>query len=93
MSGNELYEECSATGVDKSAKHVACMAYVTGVLDTLGLAQTAGRDGANVCLPGGVTRRQMGDVVKLYLERNPQERHRDAASLAAQALAQAFPCP
>ncbi len=44
------------------------------------------------CTPNGVTRGQTRDIVVAYLVNHPEQRHFIASSLAAYALAVAFPC-
>jgi hypothetical protein len=88
IEGNELYESCEASDF----RWVICMGYVAGVADTLETDRAAGGDAPKVCIPTQGTRGQVIDVVKLYLERNPQERHLAAAVLVTKALVAAFPC-
>jgi hypothetical protein len=44
------------------------------------------------CSPNGATIGQMQDIVKAHLEKNPQNRHINAAQLASQALVAVWPC-
>lgn len=46
-----------------------------------------------ICQPAGVTGDQIIDVVKKFLEENPERRHEDASALVYSALFDAFPCP
>ncbi|WP_363117903.1 Rap1a/Tai family immunity protein [Marivita sp. XM-24bin2] len=46
----------------------------------------------HVCLPLGVERGQMIDVVIKYLDANPAQRHNPARMLTWLALLEAFPC-
>jgi hypothetical protein len=54
----------------------------TDMLNLLGL----------VCLNGNVTKGQVRDVIKKYMQDHPAERSHPAASLAYSALTEAFPC-
>lgn len=44
------------------------------------------------CTPANVTNGQTQDVVKNYLTRHPELRHKPAALLVSQAFVEAFPC-
>jgi ABC-type branched-subunit amino acid transport system ATPase component len=60
------------------------LGYVMGVSDSL--------DGIIHCSGQNVTNGQTRDVVKAYLEKNPQIRDMAAETLASKALQDAFPC-
>ena len=81
VSGNQLYSNCTSTN-DAQA---ACMGFTTGSADQLSLD-------SKICASAEVTRGQIMDIVKTYLERNPELRHYPAAMLASAALRQALPC-
>ena len=81
VGGNELFKRCSRTGADL----LFCQGYIAGIADTLELT-------AEICLPQNSDLRQSSDVVTNYLRGHPETRHRAAASEAADALKQAFPC-
>jgi len=59
-----------------------CYGYVAGVVDML----------YTVCLPDGMTRQQVIDVLTLWLRDHPEKRHLPASSLVAGALKEKFPC-
>jgi hypothetical protein len=87
-SGNLLWSHCTSN----SAYEVGlCRGYVAGIADVMALGTAI--FGFRACLPQHVTTDQTQDVVKRLLEQHPEGRHYTAASLAAQALALAFPCP
>jgi Rap1a immunity proteins len=46
----------------------------------------------NICLPDGVTPRQMALVVTAYVDRNPARMHEPFALLAYEAMSKAWPC-
>jgi Ssp1 endopeptidase immunity protein Rap1a len=48
---------------------------------------------SNSCPPGGVTNKQIIDIVRRYLEDNPETRHEAAYVLISRALVKSFPCP
>lgn len=60
--------------------------HVAGVSDLL-------TETGAVCVLPQVLFKQLGDVALNYINDHPEQRHSSAASLAATALAAAFPCP
>jgi Rap1a immunity proteins len=86
-SGNDLWSLCSGNSGIQSG---LCMGYVRGIADAM-MVQPPGVAGRRACFPEQVTAEQARDVVKRYLEQHPEVRHYSAASLAAEALAEAFP--
>jgi hypothetical protein len=85
VGGNQL-NELFTTNPD------AAMTYVQGVADAFALLKTL-RNRIEVCLPDKVTKQQLGDVVRKYLQDHPADRHTAASSLVLLALGEAFPCP
>lgn len=79
VTGNDLHEMCRE--VDRE-----CKAYIIGVHDALAPPRP-------YCTPIEVRGSQIQDVVRLYLEAHPEERHRTAPSLIVTALSNGFPCP
>ena len=59
--------------------------YIQGVHDALQPTRV-------ICVPDGVTGGQLGDVVKLYIGKHPENRYRSADELVAAALKGKFPC-
>ena len=57
--------------------------YVTGVVDA--------HWGA-LCIPKDASSAQIKDMVKVYLEDHPEERHHTADSIVINAINEAFPC-
>jgi hypothetical protein len=81
MDGNGLLSKIN--DVEFLPKMVA-LGYVQGVADVYA--------GTKICMPKNVTAGQARDVVKQYLEINPEKRHYSADSLVLNALAQVWPC-
>lgn len=81
VSGNDLYAECSANTQ-------LCLGFVEAVADSF-----TSYEPSLLCLPGTVTNGQLVDIVAKFLRDNPEERHRTAYMLVAQAIGAAFPCP
>ncbi|WP_422075249.1 Rap1a/Tai family immunity protein [Sulfitobacter geojensis] len=89
QSGNTLYDTCTG---NLGGRAGACFGYVTGVID--GITNAHVRRGSKIpfCIPAGVTKRQVADVVVVFLAANPAERNIDGAHLVRVALIRAFPC-
>ena len=92
--GNRLYEWCATPEGDPrySWSSINCNGYVTGVIDSLEVAEKAGSGPITVCVPSGATVQQVRDVVLKYLTNHPEQRHTAAAILTILALREAFPC-
>jgi hypothetical protein len=60
--------------------------YVRAVSEALAVARHA-------CYPPDVTPQQMNAIVLKYIAANPEKWNRQAISLAATAISEAFPCP
>jgi len=94
MGGNELYnalvdyERTPSTNVVIASTGFG---YVVGVADA-GNNVRHPLTGFHFCIPLGVTKGQIVDVARLYLERNPKVRHLTAHSILGAAFAEAFPC-
>lgn len=78
--GNKLYSDLTGT----TAQQMVGMGYVMGVADAL--------SNVTVCAPPNVTAGQVTDMVRLYLEEQPQLRHFMADSLVNRVLSKAWPC-
>lgn len=81
MDGNGLLSKMN--DVEYLPRMVA-LGYVQGVADVY--------HGTKICAPANMTAGQARDVVKHYLEVNPDKRHFAADSLVLNALAQVWPC-
>jgi len=88
-SGNQLYELCSAP--DSTWQSAVCEGYVLAIDDML-TAQHMLDEQKGICLPDGVTREQMKDVVTSYLRDHPDDRQKWMFVLASEGLVAAFPC-
>ena len=86
-TGNDLWSHCSGKG---DAHFGLCAGFVVGIADAM--SNVTGILGRRACIPLPVSRGQVLDVVKRYLEQHPETRHDSAVSLVAQALSEAFPC-
>lgn len=82
-SGNDLFAKCADTN---SFYNGYCLGYVVAAVD-------AWDADIGICLPDGVTKGQIKDVVIKYLVDHPDRRHYVAASNVNAALWTAFPCP
>lgn len=87
-SGSSLLQHCrNSTG---SFLDGVCAGFILGVADAL--ASPGGVFGFRACRPPAATRGQLTEIVVKHLQGNPQQWHLSGASIAAQALARAFPC-
>ena len=82
-NGNALLQDCG-TNVMK------CLGYVQAVIDTLASGNVI--NGYHACIPGNLSGQQVMDIASQYLRNAPQDRHRGASGLAADAFSKAFPC-
>jgi hypothetical protein len=86
-TGNSLLQRCT----DPVGSAQACMAYTGAIADAM-----SGHDlvhGLRACVPVGITRGKVVDIVKAYLVAHPELRHYAASVLAARAFQEAWPCP
>jgi hypothetical protein len=75
---------------DSSSRFSPCAlayGYIRGVLDTL---EETGA--APLCIRGGVTNAQLGEIVLRYLRAHPEEWDLSGALIVHRALSKAFPC-
>ncbi len=87
-TGNELKKFCASDEPD--VLYGFCMGLISGVYEGYNTA-TEILDRAH-CVPKGVTRIQMRDVVKNFMDENPQLLHKEAAFIIMVALIKNFPC-
>ena len=87
ISGNTMKATCHSESL---ANQGICLGFATaiaGVLDDQSI------QGWRACIPSGVTRGQLRDVMVKFLDDRPEALHFSAESLAAHAFEIAFPCP
>lgn len=89
MNGNRLYWQLTSPETERKAYGAS---YIAGVHDAVSTMQSVQAVPERICAPYGATPEQLGDVVKEYLERNPERRHQSAAANVVLALRGAFPC-
>lgn len=88
VSGNKLYETCTSSEVSSL---LICDGYTEAIFDAAGQPPN-GVLGWEHCGRGGVTLRQVEDIVVRFLRTHPEKRDFGAAGLVGQAVAEAFPC-
>jgi hypothetical protein len=91
VSGNELHEWLSGDETSRSWGQI----YVMGIADAHQAIVNQMPPKARkpyFCLVSGVEDQQLGDVVRQYLQKHPETRHRSAGRLVIGALVAAFPC-
>jgi hypothetical protein len=83
FTGNTLKDYCDAgQGTGRSG---LCIGFIVGVHDS---TEYSGQ----FCIPASVQAEQLIDVVKIFLEQNPQLRHLNATGAVVGSLSAAFPC-
>ena len=94
VTGNELWTYCAVTDPGSQGfNHLYfgdCEGFMLAIADAL--TSPNGIYGFRACFPANSTRGQSMAVVRRYLEQHPEQRHYQAGSLVAAALAEAFPC-
>lgn len=68
-------------------ERLVAMGYIVGIHDAL--------SGLTVCSPDSITKGQVRDLIKIYIDNNPKLRSNStelASKTVAQALAQVWPC-
>jgi hypothetical protein len=83
-TGNDLLNAC---GSAKPLEYGMCMGYISGLVDGFLVA-----DRTIICVPAGLTRGQLRDVVVAGIQSLPKERGQVAYAVALLALAKTFPC-
>ena len=87
VTGNDLLSNCSGS----VTFHLRCVGYIQGVADTMQNIRAV--YGLSPCPPGGVTERQIEDVVISDLRANATTRDQSAASLIVGSIVDAWKCP
>jgi hypothetical protein len=85
-TGNTLKQKCGGAGITEGV----CIGYIEGVADVLSSGTVL--HGFKACFPVDLITGQLLDVVKNWIERNPEKLHYSAPGLVASALSSAFPC-
>ncbi len=80
LDGNQLFELCTA-------QNPICTGYVMGIAD----ARDNDQNGISFCIPNGVSKTHLHDVVVKYLRKNPDHRY-PAPLLVSAAFAEVFQC-
>jgi len=98
MTGKELSQLCDANST--FLEFARCVGYLEGFNDgmvgessarTLE-SMTAPRPAKSVCVPEGVTLRQMRDIIMAHLTANPDDLRQFGSIFIRTALYEAYPC-
>jgi hypothetical protein len=81
IDGNKLHQYLTS---QNNAEYVHGLGYVIGVSDFIA--------GSLTYPPSNVTTGQLGDMVRNYLERYPEQRHKTADLLVAVVMSAQWPC-
>lgn len=82
-TAQSLYTQLYGNSNDR----LVAMGYIVGIHDAL--------SGISICSPDSITKGQVRDLVKLYLDNNPRMRANGnelASKVVGQALSQVWPC-
>lgn len=83
-TGRDLLAACTSA---EALDYGMCVGYINGVVD--GFLVT---DRTSICLPAGVTRGQLRDVVLAGITASPRESEQEPYVAALLAMSRAFPC-
>jgi predicted RecA/RadA family phage recombinase len=83
-TNNDLLAACTSP---KPLEYGMCMGYISGVVDGFLVG-----DRTSICIPAGVTKGQMRDVVLSGIAANPKERAQEAYAGTLLALSRQYPC-
>jgi len=85
-NGNSIYEKLTS---DNPMMRINAMGYIMGVVDA-----TKSEPNKNIayCLPSEITKRQINDIVKLFLEMYPEYRSWAGSDVVSISLAAKFSC-
>jgi Rap1a immunity proteins len=91
IKGTDLYTACTGTPHDQAE----CRMWIIGFFNGFGLAQIAARQKRLplACYPDDLTNGQASLIVEKFMRDHPEALHLSAITIAATALALAFPCP
>lgn len=89
LSGNQLYTSCSSQ--NNVYYQAECLNYIIGAYDAIE-SVTDVINAHPFCSPIEATKGQIRDIVILWLQKHPEQRHFTASSDILQALREAFPC-
>jgi len=87
-SGNEIYKLLTSKGL---CSHYTVEGYILGAIDATLSLQRVYHLPVQWTIPSGVTKGNIFDTIKQYLEKHPEERNESAYVLVNRALAKAFP--
>ncbi len=87
--GNDMKNFCHSEAPNFSQG--LCVGFAMAVAEIAGSQPIFDRQRA--CIPPGVKRGQLKDIMVKFLDDHPEQLHLTATSLAARAYEEAFPCP
>jgi hypothetical protein len=94
MTGNQLHQMCISQDLVMKA---SCFSLIAGFSYGVNAAQIQSENlnknyKPTVCLPDGYQNRQAVDLVKKFLDENPQHRHHQVDPLMMAVMQSVFPC-
>jgi hypothetical protein len=91
-SGNDLLQKCRDEHESSRQLQMYCLGYVASAIDSHSAWTHWGDLTTQICLPNGVSRGQLAQVVVKHLKERPEALHQGGGGLVLNALMLAFPC-
>lgn len=88
QTGMNLRQQCGV----QARYHPHCAQWMGGVVDGILVGQALDEHNMRVCLPRGVSGRQILLIVRAYMRRNPQTLNESETAVIARAVHDAYPC-
>jgi hypothetical protein len=98
-SGNGFLRVCAPKGEQPSSMEGVCVGYANGVVDgydfAMAFVQAQHHEPVTggFCPPDNITKGQQYRIAVKFMQDHPEKTHSGAASMVAQAMVAAFPCP
>jgi hypothetical protein len=96
MSAGELLQACASSAMTNKGRgrRRYCQGFVSGVEEAMRLAQGSASSGAalRLCVPAGISSREFAETYLRFAGRRGVDLQQAAASLAIEALQEAYPC-
>lgn len=88
--GRSLEDRCAFLQISNPAAGLQCRGYIGAIADIMAAGDLVA--GRRACIAAPTKRESLVNAVKEWLRRHPEERSKNAFSLVASALAEAYPC-
>lgn len=88
VRGAEVIKRCTESSTESAS---FCFAYIAGVFDSVRAYETW-LNIREFCIPAGTPQAELRDAVVAHIEKNPNDRLGQGASVVISALKQRYPC-